>query len=317
MAHINKQAGFGLMGMAFTLVAVGLMISGALFLYKTYSVMERDQITVDYTRAVEKAILDFAAMNKRYPCPASLTATLDSGAFGVEASATCNAGAVAAGTYRANGKNGVPIRVGTIPVRSLNIPDKYMFDGYNHRFIYAVTESHATSGAADIDNDPGAIYVQDTNGNSIVSVSGEAVFAFISPGENPYGAFDRGGNQVMPCSSATGPTATNCSFLSGAADAATFISTSEKNFSGESDGFTQNLAFRANAVKYDWVMEAWSECTGCLEGNQSRTVTCQDHDGNTVADSFCSHSSAPLRNRQCGVPVCRWQSDIGAWGGCS
>jgi hypothetical protein len=52
---------------------------------------------------------------------------------------------------------------------------------------------------------------------------------------------------------------------------------------------------------YRWnVLSSWSVC-GANCGNQTRTVVCQDANGNTVSDSMCD-SAMPIRTRACPTP---------------
>ncbi len=66
-------------------------------------------------------------------------------------------------------------------------------------------------------------------------------------------------------------------------------------------------------VTYGWRTGDWSTCSAA--GSQSRSVTCVDSNGATVANSFCG-SGQPATTQSCTPPVTySWQ--IGSWSACS
>lgn len=316
--HQPLERGSSLVGIAILTLALGFLVTGAIYLMQNYDTIHADQESADHFRNIETALNDFIAREKRFPCPAPLnlppdTIAPDGTEFGKEGPGSCT-GTLHNGTYRATGRNGAKVRIGAVPVRSLNLSDNEMMDGYGKRYFYAITESLATAGT-DVKNDLGAITINTQNGNSISDAPGHIIYALISPGTDSRGAFDAQGKIILPCEAGT-VAGNNCNFITNPTPTATFVLSTERNFGTGSTTFTHSFAFRANTIPYKWNTGPWDECNGvCFSGDQNRPVQCEDHHGVAVADSFCNHTPKPSGFRVCSLPPCYW--DAGAWGTCT
>jgi hypothetical protein len=171
---------------------------------------------------IQDAIQDYYTVNGRYPCPAPLTADIDVAGFGREVGADCTA-APTGGTFRAQGRDGRWVRTGTIPARTLNIPDKYSFDDYGKRLIYAVTEQYAVQGSP-VAGDAGAITILDGNGNNATADPGNVIQVVFSMGDDPNGAYNVNGLNIQACDTSV-VSGENCDFDSDA----TFMNTVSKS----------------------------------------------------------------------------------------
>ena len=311
---ILNETGSSLLAMAITMLALGFLTTGGIYLYQNYDVITSDQASVDHSREVETALRNYVAMEGRLPCPAPLNAAPDATDFGKEAAGPCEGGALASGTYRMTGRDGMQVRVGAVPTRTINIPDKMMMDGYGRRYVYAVTEKLASPGA-DIKVDEGAIYMNNQHGNSISDQSGLIIYALMSPGTDDRGAFNEQGVLLAPCESGT-VAGSNCAFLDNPGASATFVASSEKAFGVGSTSFTHTFAFLATPAAYKWHADQWVPCDGvCFSGDQDRVVNCRDYRNGIVDDSNCSHTPKPIDFRVCGLPPCYW--DTGPWRFCT
>ncbi len=224
----------------FTLVeaALVILVGGALLtVISSYilNILQKEQIAVTQYRitAIQQALSVYLTENGAYPCPASLTEPIDTSSvingdtitYGMDVTVgygplspnyqNCShASPAESGTYRVGASGSLPIRIGTVPVRNIGLPDEYMNDGWNDRFVYAVTEIQASgriSGGYTPYN--GAIGINDQNGNAIVSQGSApqpnaAHYILISPGPDHNGAFTAEGGQV-PCNAAE-PDHVNC-----------------------------------------------------------------------------------------------------------
>lgn len=310
------------------MLALGFIITGAIYLMQNYETIYSDQESVEGLREIETALMDFVAREGRYPCPASLILAPDETAgdgtvYGREGPSNCNAG-LYNGTYRAVGTGGANVRIGAIPVRSLNLPDSKMVDGYGKRYIYAITEDMASPGT-DVQNDMGAISIENQNGDAISDSPGQIVYALISPGTDERGAYDVQGNLLQPCQNGTDAW-NNCRFTVIANPPATFTASSQKSFGVGADTFTHTFAFHTNTIPYRWYTTPWNNCGElrfqltpvprevCFSGTQQRTVECRDNRGTVVADANCSHTPKPDDDRPCSLPPCRWNA--GPWETC-
>lgn len=310
----TQERGSSLIGMALLIMALGFLVTGALYLMKNYDLIHSDQKNIDTSREIQTALADFMAREGRLPCPAPIDAAPDSSDFGKEmrvagTPTTCN-------TDTALGTDNAAVSVGAVPIRSLHLPDKMIVDGYGKRYIYAVTEAMTTDGT-DVYNDLGAITITNENDDSISDTPGIVSFVLISPGADDRGAYDIGGNEILPCDTTTNA-GENCKFFNTPDLPATFISTLSKSFGNGANSFTHSFAFKANAVPYKWYESAWGDCEGeCFEkGKQTRTVECKDHN-NTLADNEveCNHTPKPDDERDCPLAACYWHTT--AFGTCS
>lgn len=206
------QRGFTLIEMMVVLLIGGILLSflGAALL--AYMSKNRVVTTEHRIEAIHEALSQFLSVNRRYPCPASrvqgpaLPPPPGDPAFGIEVTANCNTGAFV-GTVRT--PSAIPvIRIGSVPTRTLNLPDEFMLDGWGRRFTYAVTERLATS--LQYTADGGLIRLIDGAGNTIGNPPNRAHFVVISHGESGEGGYTLDGNLSVPCPGATTLDGANC-----------------------------------------------------------------------------------------------------------
>lgn len=252
--NTNTQSGSSLIAMAIMIIVLGTMITGFLFIYQNQELIQKDQETIRKNQVISMAIKDYLMRYGRLPCPAPINVQRDSPFFGIEdpvqvctspnyysafllsrgivttqpipqcptAAPNCRPGAVRS-----------PIKIGTIPTRSLNINDDYMVDGYGHRYVYAVTETLATD-VINPNADFGSIDIIDEDGLTLPAQRGHVKYIFFSPGRDPRGAYTSGGGMVQPCQINT-VAGQNCDWQqAGALPAnrhrATFVSSFFKNY---------------------------------------------------------------------------------------
>ncbi len=182
------ESGFSLIELAIAIIITGILlgiITSAVLSFGT-QITERKNDRILET--VQDEINRFLEVNGRYPCPASLTQDINNINFGIEAHANCSAGTVIAGITRTTGRGGANIKIGAVPVRSLNLPDEYIFDAHKTRLLYAVTETMGVS--TTYNRNDGAISINDSNGNSVVQPPETAPYILLSFGQNATGGYD-------------------------------------------------------------------------------------------------------------------------------
>ncbi|MCI5060822.1 MAG: type II secretion system GspH family protein [Alphaproteobacteria bacterium] len=187
MSQKQKQAegGFTLVELAVVLIISGIIIA---FLSSTTLVALKNAKVRELRNKMEfiqGELSSFLETHGRLPCPASLQAALDDSEFGVEALSDCTLDDAIPGLFRTSGTNGKQIRIGAIPVRSLNLLDDYIYDPHKTRFLYAITEDLTKTDSYDFDG--GAITINDKGGNTITD---NAHYVLISPGENRLGGYE-------------------------------------------------------------------------------------------------------------------------------
>lgn len=153
----------------------------------------------------------FMAFNGRRPCPADGQYSVNSKYFGQEAAnpGSCTGGTPSAPMGPDSGTG--EIVAGTIPVRSLGLPEDYAFDSYGRPFTYTVDmrASDSVASARGTGRIPGCynlmqnikyntgitsgLMIKDsTNGN----ILDHTMYAYISHGPSGYGAFPPQGSSV-------------------------------------------------------------------------------------------------------------------------
>jgi len=319
LTSTKAERGSSLLGLSLFLVAFGFLTVGGIALYQNYDLVHADQKSIDYSKDIEEAIMAFVDREGRFPCPAPIDAPMDTPEFGREISGltgtSCLSGALdfnSTNTYRLEGRAGMPVRLGTVPTRDLNLPDYKMFDGYGKRYYYAITEELASAGT-NVNADFGAISIHNEHGEHISESDGFIVYALMSMGEDDRGAFNEDGVLLAPCNETT-LAGTNCRILNMASAPAVFMTTMSKSYNID-DNFSHSFAYFANSVPYKWVVTPWSNCQGvCLEGTRTRSVSCQDVEGSVVTDNLCGHTPRPDSSGDCTLPPCEWNA--GAYGTC-
>lgn len=233
--QIECEKGISLISTALIMILVGnFTVAGSKF-YEIRRYSEAMYSTDEKITTVQKALTRYVAENGRYPCPAPLNAAIDTPEFGIEVTADCTAGDFA-GTFRSLGRLNRGVRTGTIPVRTLNIADSYMMDGYGTRLVYAITEAYAAPDAP-INEDMGAIEIIDGNGNNATARQGNIVQVVYSMGGDANGSFSVDGNIIENCTDGL-RASENCDY----ADDAIFMNTVNKS-TNENNLFVHRISY--------------------------------------------------------------------------
>ncbi len=217
----KKQQGFTIVEVAIIVLVGGLFLATGLTLVRAYLQQVEVQVTQNRMQAIENAINAFYNVNQRLPCVASLTDQVDTATYGVEltqaiAKDCADPTAMDGGTFQTTGQSGNPVQIGAVPVRSLNLPDQDMTDGWGDRFIYSVS-SNLASLTVPYDATKGAIAVNDSAGNSVIpplpsGATQYAQYIVISHGQDRMGAYAGGPAPIIPCIAGT-LESPNCTFL--------------------------------------------------------------------------------------------------------
>ncbi len=212
--------GIGLIELCLFVVASGLILAGATPVYSVYLDNKHLDTTNTSIAQVQSALDTFYLKNGRYPCPAPRNAKIDGAnslgnKFGVEQTNCSIAGGTVAGdgTVSTTGRTiaGTPwkIRIGTVPVRTLGLPDSADIDGWGHLLTYAVTAPYAVAALAPKDMLHGAISVVDSKGNPVTAVPGTAVYVVSGANPDGSGAYNMNGVAPLACSSGSSPLEVN------------------------------------------------------------------------------------------------------------
>ncbi len=211
ISSAKDHKGFTLIELSIVMIIAGVLLTllgGALT-----SFFKQSRINQTETRmaAIETAMDNFLSLNNRLPCPASPTAAPGAAAFNVEVTTTnCNSNATISGAISVVGRSASRVRIGTVPVRSLNLPDEFAVDGWGNRFTYAVTQVLATNGL--YNNTLGSIAITDSANNlgqQVINPPNSAHYVLFSHGPTAMGAYTQAGVLVATCAG-TALDETNC-----------------------------------------------------------------------------------------------------------
>jgi hypothetical protein len=93
---------------------------------------------LDSVNALEQALMDFRTVNNRLPCPADATVATSDPNYGIEASNgdTCTGGTPAANLTDSSKR----VVASAVPFKTLDLPEGFMYDGWDREFAYAVDQ---------------------------------------------------------------------------------------------------------------------------------------------------------------------------------
>ncbi|MGZ9097753.1 MAG: type II secretion system protein [Micavibrio sp.] len=224
-----QNRGFTLIEMAMVSLIIGILLGPLLMLYRNSLSSHQIEVTEENLRASSEAITEFAGLNLRYPCPASLWLGPEDPNYGVPDcrdgtgysgfTAPSTPGDCHAGICRAFGRDADgdgsndTILIGAVPVTVLNegdpsgtppsfrnsifLPASNALDGWKQKLTYAVSESMTDS--TTFSPYRGAIEIVDENGISLLDEPGIAHFVLVSHGDNGVGAYTNNGDLITSC----------------------------------------------------------------------------------------------------------------------
>lgn len=196
---VHRQ-GFSLLELAVVTVIVSGIAASGLVLGR--ATIESAQVAATNQRmnVIETALYAYRLANDRLPCPSSLSLTAASAQYGVEAAnpGTCTGGAPAANFTFTSGASTVV--EGGVPVRALNLPDEFMYDGWGRRFVYSVwAPITAGKGFVNYGVTPncGMTSVRNTSG---AARTNRGLYTLYSTGNNGHGGYNVSGQRVAAAS---------------------------------------------------------------------------------------------------------------------
>lgn len=239
-AKFRSNEGFSLIELALVVVIGGLlfaMFANALLVSQQQA---KTKVTRERLEAIDLSIRNFYIASSRYPCAAPRNVASDAANYALE---VANCSSTAPGTLRAApfGGGAHRVRIGTVPTRTLGLPDIYGYDAWGSRILYAVNEADTnTTTFATIAN---AIDVVDGVGNSVIAPQGSLSYILVSHGQNREGAFNNSGSRTACSGNHPNGDGENCD------DDSTFRNTIWLSSSDGPDYFDDFLSYKASLVK--------------------------------------------------------------------
>lgn len=196
------QRGFSLTELSISIAIIALLIGAALSVVISSDYNAKKTQTEGKLDRIESALAAYLKLNERLPCPADGALTADDLGYGEELTPSAASCAPAVTTLTAGN-----IYAGTLPTKTLQLPDDFMLDGWSRRFTYVVDYRFANNDTTNVDCDGGVtstICFIDTPAGEINVIDGnasdrttEAVYVVISHGANGHGAFTKNGSAIL------------------------------------------------------------------------------------------------------------------------
>ena len=200
---IKNSDGFTMVEIAIVMIILGVLLSGLTSFFLSRIVEINNTETKQKLNAIDEALQVYLEINGRYPCVARNDVQPETANYGVEVGIGSCIGAPVIGTARAVTNNpnpamaGEQVRIGSVPTRTLNLPDQYATDAWGRRFTYAVTEVLASAGS--YNRDLGGIDIVDSNNNTVIVPQFTGHYTIVSHGESGEGAVPAFGGARLGC----------------------------------------------------------------------------------------------------------------------
>lgn len=196
-------SGFTLIEIAIVIIISGLLLSFFSAGLNIYFKQRALSTTAENLRNAEQSLKTFLEVNGYYPCPANRASKKGEATFG-KAAPLCmiDSKQVTTSSNRADnpsvvGRDGIYVRVGLLPFRSLGLSDSEAVDGWGHILQYAVTEVLTDR---EIFNPlSGSIDVVAEDRQSRLTPPGTAQYVIFSTGEDGMGGYSDNGIPTGKC----------------------------------------------------------------------------------------------------------------------
>jgi prepilin-type N-terminal cleavage/methylation domain-containing protein len=203
--------GFSLIELSVVLAIISLIVGSIVSLTSQHMKTDKYESSLKKLTLIDEALRRYVIATGELPCPASRLLVTDDPNFGTESHATCSGDAPSGTTDVGSGT----IRIGTVPVRELNLPDHMMFDAWDSRITYVMVKSlgvndslnsSSTITAPASDASWGGIRIYNALNSDVfdrrdtnIAPSHFIAYALISHGENMGGARNKLGNMPITC----------------------------------------------------------------------------------------------------------------------
>ena len=245
----REKRGFSLIELSIVILIVSILITGSLGISKTAINNSKVKVTKERMDAVYQAFANFLATNRRLPCPAVMTTAKGAAGYGSEAATPGDC----INTF-VSSVNAPHLSYGMVPIAALGLDQDMAEDGFGTKFTYVVdkrfTKQSSNIFAADgfeitkgipseADNSSTDLYGIDVQGPALAPLlsNKNGVLLLLSHGANKFNGFnatgtaqngasavageynkDEDNNSCNTCSTSSGTTSFDRTFLTSSAD---------------------------------------------------------------------------------------------------
>jgi prepilin-type N-terminal cleavage/methylation domain-containing protein len=190
------SAGFTLLEASIVLVIVGV-IAGMVSEGWNFIETSRRVSTGNKLDTVENALLAYRLANNSLPCPGDPSLPNTNANYGVAAAnpGSCTGGTPAIAAASTDAVNSVV--EGSVPFKTLNLPEEFMYDGWERKFAYAVNTKATAANAMQAEplTDICGISVTDAGGVAGNRTKG-AFYTLVSFGADGHGGYIKSGTRL-------------------------------------------------------------------------------------------------------------------------
>lgn len=225
VAPASAIRAYTLMEIAIVMVVAGVLLAAFTGAYNVYARERARSQTIANAEEIMEAINRYVMQNGHYPCPAPLNDSYTDDTYGVASGACAVTGSLgfsaSEGLFTEQGartdqvlvdpsagtkSNNPRVKRGAIPFRTLGLAEKYAYDGYGMRYLYAVTQNLAVKGKFVANAGGIGVYrgTSTASAASVVDPEYSAHFILFSAGPNRMGGYNRYGKQPADATCATG-----------------------------------------------------------------------------------------------------------------
>lgn len=192
-----KDTGFSFIELSVVLMVIAIVLGSALSVGVTTTVSGKYTETYEHFDVIEEALAAYVMENGFLPCPADASIALSSTTMGFESRVG------GAGTDCSGNASSGDVHVGAVPIRTLQLPDTYLLDGWGRRITYAVDQRLAKTRTLFKSNDTGSIEIMTAADAAPADRTSSAVYVLVSHGKEAAGAWPRnGGAQIADSANA-------------------------------------------------------------------------------------------------------------------
>ena len=194
--------GYSLLELSIVLIVLSILTTTSFSIGTSYINSKRQEVTIEKMKVIQKSLDNYVNLYKSLPCPASPTSVNTDSNFGVGAIMSGTSGSdtrcIATGMLENNDDVGLgiakeTIAKGAIPVRTLDLPDEMMFDGWGRRFSYILESKFADPSIFEDIGGQGILHIWKENDLSKAAATSNAISIIMSHGRSGYGAWNRNG----------------------------------------------------------------------------------------------------------------------------